>query len=385
MANNFSSSPEDRLLWQQRAPRASYWFHISDSHPDINGGQPIPEFGPPPPYTPPHPPGPPAPSMQAHFSNTQVVPSLPGGIHSEATIGFLPASQVPVYDLLQGIPAPLFPHMIQNLTSSMGLKNNISIGFTVSVPSKPLGRQDTLSRAEITFEWNVLFHDFYDCICARMDTNMDDAMLGYKFDSDPKKSIIRLPSNNSTAFDTMLEKVKSRITRARTHAVVLEIHNLVSSTMLPPHMSAARQKKTVEATKLSAATEQTIEFWLLLEKLRKCQENHCPWCWVVPGGIHKTMTVFQVTLWAKMIASGIATLDQPPSTSAFNHLWTQVQKGKKAPSLPKIHIHLPDHLNIGATSSRVAETIHKEVSDAEQTTPSPATFKAKFQHSDWKF
>ncbi|KAF9789323.1 hypothetical protein BJ322DRAFT_1018008 [Thelephora terrestris] len=326
MANNFSLSPEDHLLWQQRAPHASYWFRISDSHPDINGGQPIPEFGPPPPYTPLHPPGPPAPSMQAHFSNAQVVPSLPGGIHSEATIGFLPASQVPVYDVRQ------------------------------HVDLAPVAARDSRT-----------------------------SLPPY-----PKKSIIRLPSNNSTAFDTMLKKVKSRITRACTHAVVLEIHNLVSSTTLPPHMaakrqSAARQKKTVKATKSSATTEQTTKFRLLSEKLRKCQENHRPWCWVAPGGIHKTMTVFQVTLWAKMIASGTATLDRFPSTSAFDHLRTRVQKEKKAPSLPEIHIHLPDHLNIGATSSRVAETIHKEVSDAEQTTPSPAALKAKFRHSDWKF
>ena len=68
-----------------------------------------------------------------------------------------------------------------------------------------------------------------------MDVNTADAVLGYKFETDPKKSIIQLPSNDPVAFDTMLEKAKSRIARARTCAVVLEIHNLVEFTALLLH------------------------------------------------------------------------------------------------------------------------------------------------------
>ena len=92
---------------------------------------------------------------------------------------------------------------------------------------KRLSLRETPSRAEIAFEWDILFGDFYDRICARMDLDLKDAVLGYKFEVDAKKSIIQLPSNNPIAFNTMLEKVKSRIARARTRAVVLEIHDLV--------------------------------------------------------------------------------------------------------------------------------------------------------------
>jgi hypothetical protein len=59
-----------------------------------------------------------------------------------------------------------------------------------------------------------------------MDLDPKDTMLGYKFEVDAKRSIVQLPLNNPVAFNTMLEKVKSRIARARTHAVVLEIHDL---------------------------------------------------------------------------------------------------------------------------------------------------------------
>ena len=60
-----------------------------------------------------------------------------------------------------------------------------------------------------------------------MDLNPNKAALGYKFEGDPKMSIIRLPPDDPVIFDTMLEKVKSHTKCAQTHAVILEIHDLV--------------------------------------------------------------------------------------------------------------------------------------------------------------
>jgi hypothetical protein len=91
-------------------------------------------------------------------------------------------------------------------------------------------RQDAPSRAEIAFEWDILFGDFYDRVCARMDLDPKDVALGYKFDVDPKNSIVRLPSNDLAAFNKMLEKIKSRIVRTHTRAMILEIHELVCLT-----------------------------------------------------------------------------------------------------------------------------------------------------------
>ena len=79
----------------------------------------------------------------------------------------------------------------------------------------------------MTFEWDILYGDFFDRICARMDTDPKDALLGYKFEVDPKRSIVRLASDNSATFNAMLEKTKDRIACARTRAVILEIHDLV--------------------------------------------------------------------------------------------------------------------------------------------------------------
>jgi hypothetical protein len=212
MANNFTLSPEDHLLWQQRAPRASYWLRVSDTHPFINGGRPIPEFGlpPPPPYTPSHPPTP-VPSTQAHLSNVQGIPNFSGVIHPGVTT-FPPTGQVPIYDIHRHVePAQVVPRDSRPALPPRkpticlfrkGVINDILPGFTVSVPLKQLSHRDIPSRAEIAFEWDIPLLDFHDRVCARMDLDSNDAVLGYKFETDPKKSIIQLPSNDSVAFGT---------------------------------------------------------------------------------------------------------------------------------------------------------------------------------------
>ena len=76
MAQNFTLSPEDHLLWQERAPRASYWFGVSDTHPFIHGGQPNParsDTPPPPPYIPMVPP--PAPTPAPTYRPTTPMPA----------------------------------------------------------------------------------------------------------------------------------------------------------------------------------------------------------------------------------------------------------------------------------------------------------------------
>ena len=129
---------------------------------------------------------------------------------------------------LMRMPAlPYPPHVCHSLVYCPAADNLYVLGFTISVPLKQSRRTDTISRAEIAFEWDVLHGDFYDRVCARMDLDPKEAILGYKFELDPKSSILQLPQNDPHIFDGMLEKIKSRIARARTCTVVLEIHNLV--------------------------------------------------------------------------------------------------------------------------------------------------------------
>ena len=235
MANNFSLSPEDRLRWQQRAPRASYWFGVSDTHPFIHGEQPIGAPPPPPPYTPALP-TPPAPAFQSY---QQSILNIPGVIYPGTVIQLPPVNPVPIYDVRrdngmgstgdnENTRPPLPPRESDfSFIYCLPDNNTPALGFTVSIPLKQFRRKDTPSRAEVTFEWDIPYGDFYDRVCARMDLDPKEAILGYKFEVDPKKSIIRLPSDNLTVFNTMLEKTKARIQRARTRAVILQVHDLV--------------------------------------------------------------------------------------------------------------------------------------------------------------
>lgn len=105
MAHNFTLSPEDRLLWQQRAPRASYWFRVSNTHPFIHGGQPIPAPGvtpPPPPYTPVHPPATPTPAYPS-LTDGQLVTSFPQMVHPGVVTPFPPVAvaPAPIYNIYQ--------------------------------------------------------------------------------------------------------------------------------------------------------------------------------------------------------------------------------------------------------------------------------------------
>lgn len=188
------------------------------------------------------------------------------------------------------------------------------VGFVVSVPLKQLSIHDTPSRTEISFQWDILPGDFYDRVCARMDLNPKDGILGYKFEGDAKKSIIQLPSNDLVAFDSMLEKVKSRIRRARTRAVILEIHDLVClicsacTSYLLRYLQAAKRssqslvpkKKIIETPRPSLTIKQTRMLQILKRRLQ-CAEGHRPWCWVASDGTHRAVTIFQVTLWAQMV------------------------------------------------------------------------------------
>ena len=122
MSHNFTLSPEDRLLWQTRAPCASYWLGVSNHHPFIDGGWPVPlpevtfpPYGttlpppgaippqfqttipplgtilPPPPYTSTQPPTLPTSASQPYLAGSQ--PSMLGAAP------FLPGNSVPIYNI----------------------------------------------------------------------------------------------------------------------------------------------------------------------------------------------------------------------------------------------------------------------------------------------
>jgi len=143
-----------------------------------------------------------------------------------------------------------------------------------------------------------------------MDLDPKVAKIGYKFEVDPKRSIIEIRADNTAGYDVMLEKIKDRIARACTRQVILEIHNLVQliHSILGVFLQTTeqevgrldRRKKPKGPIVDLATVKQAHELRILKRKL-SCAEDHRPWCWVAPDGSHRVLTVFQVTLWAQLI------------------------------------------------------------------------------------
>lgn len=102
MTQNFNLSPEDQILWRQRAPRASYWLGVSNAHPFINSGQPIPGLGVTPSlpsYPMMQPPVPATPTLPPYLANGPPIPGIPGMVHPGPVAPFFPGIPVPIYDV----------------------------------------------------------------------------------------------------------------------------------------------------------------------------------------------------------------------------------------------------------------------------------------------
>lgn len=78
----------------------------------------------------------------------------------------------------------------------------------------------------LRLETNLPYEDFMSRVCANMDLQPDDAMIGYKFDgervSDPPHQL-----SNATELEIAMDKAIHKIQRARKNLVIMEIHNLV--------------------------------------------------------------------------------------------------------------------------------------------------------------
>ncbi|KAF8979997.1 hypothetical protein BDQ17DRAFT_1337967 [Cyathus striatus] len=171
------------------------------------------------------------------------------------------------------------------------------------------------------------FDDFYDRICAHMDLQPNDALIGYKFKWD---RVCDAPHRLSSAeeYHTMIE-------------ITIEIHNL--------RANANRRRTNKQPTKckldetdpgLDSTVSFAAQLWELKEQLT-CQK-HCV------SNDHFQLDIYVLTLWAKKILLNEATFHQPPAMKEFDHLprkryCSSLASSSSAPP-PPIHIHLGDSI-----------------------------------------
>jgi hypothetical protein len=73
---------------------------------------------------------------------------------------------------------------------------------------------------------NIIFGDFFSCVCAHMDISPTDGLLGYKFSGDPACMLPYRLSNEEELHD-VIKKGIGKMTRSQKRDVFIEIHNLV--------------------------------------------------------------------------------------------------------------------------------------------------------------
>ena len=97
----------------------------------------------------------------------------------------------------------------------------------VSIPRNSEVENGIVTRVTNRLPPNLYFNDFFEGICASMDIQPADAVLGYKFSGDRVSD----PANrlaNADDFGRATSRAIDKIKRARTREVVFEINNLVS-------------------------------------------------------------------------------------------------------------------------------------------------------------
>lgn len=224
MANNYDDPLNDfeQAELQRRFPRAGYWFGMLPTHPEIhhpglndirnNPYHPIP--GPPPLHLPPmyQPPIGPAAIPPLMYAPP---PGLPPRYYRHP-----PAPTAP--------PRPRGSDLSLSIsfnTDRLQLEVNVA-QINVSIPLNTAVVGGAVTRVTLRLPTDLSFQDFFTRVCARMDLDPLEALLGYKYPGDlARQPPYRLTTNEELreAMAKGIEKIK----RARTREVFMEIHNLV--------------------------------------------------------------------------------------------------------------------------------------------------------------
>ncbi|THU97007.1 hypothetical protein K435DRAFT_857992 [Dendrothele bispora CBS 962.96] len=350
--NGPNFSDEDLHRWRARFPRAGYWLGVHPTHPFIHGPTIDPAvaaqhaqqnahaLGPPPPYVAPnvHALGPPPPYV--------------------APAGGLPTSAPTVPAPVPGAIMPI-PPVHQSVHTSLER-------FNLSIPVGTDIVRGTISTTSLRLDFTIAFGDFFSRVCAKMELDPLQALIGYKFSDDRVKDPARRLTNDDE-FQDALAKVKDKMRRARTREVVMIIHNLrppstAAAAAAPTGRTAANKRKRVteEDSDENAVDSSLKPILRRLKEERACQTHSGRYCFVNPDlekdnvGRHIQLTIFDLTLWAQKIQLKQATYTVPPNTHGFDPAFKKVRRERQttvaSSSPPPVHVHLGGiHVN-GATS-----------------------------------
>ena len=98
--------------------------------------------------------------------------------------------------------------------------------ITVSVPLNTVIVGGLVTRREFRIPSDLTFADFFSRVCANMDVQPEEALIGYKYHNDRAKDPPRQLKDESEYVVMMMEMVR-KVLAARSRTPVLFLHNLV--------------------------------------------------------------------------------------------------------------------------------------------------------------
>ncbi|KAF8890354.1 hypothetical protein BD779DRAFT_1671320 [Infundibulicybe gibba] len=195
------------------------------------------------------------------------------------------------------------------------------------------------TKREFTTETDTSWDTFRTSVLDHLEGSTRAPRLAYKVSGDGSKAS---PLENAKDFATAMERVCYKAGNARTRAVSLEIKNLAKG---PPSSRKFKKRSRADDVPPDADEESgpQLKAYKQLEQQIKC-ELHQGHCFVDrPAGYdnHRRLSHAEMTLWAKMIAIGKATIYNPPHCLSFDR--GPAKKPRRSPSvggptIPELHV-----------------------------------------------
>ncbi|KAF7969533.1 hypothetical protein HWV62_26977 [Athelia sp. TMB] len=207
-------------------------------------------------------------------------------------------------------------------------------------------RSGVITRDIFEVPLDISHADFWDRLCANFDIPPGEAQLGYKFHDDKRRTpwhALGTPEQTATAFQ---RGAALHLARRIPRDIVMEVHNLNPPPALPQGRAprGAKHPHGDSENDPDLSTTVSADGILAILKERTFCSTHKKWCWLNPfTGEHVTIDIYGLTLWARKILTGDATIARPPNTLNFDHVRKRARHSSSNNAPPPIHVNIHNH------------------------------------------
>ncbi|KAJ7928685.1 hypothetical protein B0H13DRAFT_1860258 [Mycena leptocephala] len=255
-------------------------------------------------------------------------------------------------------------HILRNHLSPLQpapfLQEGVMLTFQIPTNSNTIGAPPVTRTKK--YGRNVPFAIAFMEICNVMGVDPASARIGYKWDKEGQNVPTRQLANTHDWEDCLATGI-GMTQRARVRQVACTIKNL----NLPIETASAANStgtKRKSAASDKSSGKRTFDFTKEYRELKAhlhCTKHKDQYCYVSPvDGHHHRVEPDNVSLWAKEISVGHATVKQPPENIVFQELFLPARKKARTtnaeastssnPYVPTIHVTV----NTGSSGGNVS-------------------------------